>query len=219
MMRFSFFICVVVIMSCNGGCNSGSSGSSTISGANITHENFVPPAPREVIGRNVDIDAIIEKRGGRIIQYTCALLSPQIIADALGKTTQELSMTNATPPAESPQQSACFIKYEDFDLPNAGLFVQMIRNPFPDEYPDYISKYVESYRLQGEQAVDEAPIFFKKFEGFGDDGSYSTEAGKYYWRLGERVSFLIAFNTLHNPAEQYEIATKLAKALTEAYIR
>lgn len=205
-------------MSCNGGCNSGSSSTSGYEEV-ISHDDFVPPAPTEVIGKNVDIDAIIEKRGGRVIQYACSMVKQQLIAEAIGKTTQELTIRNATPPNENPKQSACFIKWEDFDLPNTGIFIQMIRNPFEDEYPDYISKYVESYRLQGEQAVDEEPVFFKKFEGFGDDGSYSTEAGKYYWRLGERVSFLIAFNTRHSPPEQYRIATTLAKAMTEFYIR
>ena len=103
-------------------------------------------------------------------------------------------------------------------MPNAGMFIQMIRNPFPDEYPDYISKYVASYRTEGEQGVEMDPIYFKKFEGFGDDGSYSTEAGKYYWRLGEAVSFLIAFNTTHTPEEQYRIATTVAKEMTLNYI-
>ena len=215
MIRIVLFIGVLGILSCNGGCNSGGS----IDYSNVTHENFVPPKPKETYGQNVNIDELVASRGGRIIQYACSLVSTNVVAEALGMNNDQIKQSNATPAAENPVQSACFYKWEDFDLPNSGIFIQIIRNPLGDEYPDYISKYVESYRLQGEQGVDEQPVFFKKFEGFGDDGSYSTEAGKYFWRLGEKVSFLVAFNTTHNPAKQYEIATAVAKELTLNYLK
>ncbi len=223
MFRFYVLFFVLGIMSCNGGCNNSSGSGGSSGGAEISHEDFVPPAPKEHIGNNVDIDDVIRRNGGRIIKQACSIIPLRIVADALGKTTQEISLSNATPPTENPAQSACFFKWDDFDVPNAGIFIQMIRNPledeYPGEYPDYISKYVASYRTAGEQAVEAEPIIFKKLEGLGDDGSYSTESGKYYWRIGEKVSFLVALNTAHNPADQYRIATTIGRAMTESYIK
>ena len=61
-------------------------------------------------------------------------------------------------------------------------------------------------------------MVFKTLEGLGDDGAYSTEAGKYFWRLGDQVVFSIAFNTTHTPEQQYRIARNLGALLTQNYV-
>jgi len=94
----------------------------------------------------------------------------------------------------------------------------MFKNPLGNDYPDYVSQMISSKRVLGEQAVEGQAVLYKKFDGFGDDGSYSTEGGKYFWRIGEEMVFQIAFNTTHDPNEQYNAARKIAKAMTENYI-
>jgi hypothetical protein len=110
-------------------------------------------------------------------------------------------------------------KWSDNEVPNAGIFLQMLRNPLvEEEYATYISLMIESKRTQGEQTVEGESTVFRKFEGFGDDGAYSTEGGKYFWRLGEDIVFQIAFNAAFGPEEQYKIARTIAKEMTERYI-
>lgn len=203
-------------MSCNGGCNEATESQSY--STEELHENFVPEKPTVEIGKNVDMAAVIGN--GRIFKkYACNLIPLSVVAEALGRTPQEVTRRNATPRDADPAQTACFYKWSDFEVPNAGIFIQMLRNPLGDEYPDYMSKMIDSKKEVGEQGVGSEAMIFKTFEGFGDDGAYSTEAAKYYWRLGEDIVFHIAFNTAHGPNDQYKAASIIAKAMTEEYLK
>ena len=200
----------LIIVSCNGGC--GGSGSTEV------NEGFVPSRANKSIGQNVDLDAHIESRG-KILGNACAIVPKKIIADALGIKVQDIYLRNSTPRDANPTHSSCFFKWDDNDLPNAGILLQMMRNPNEDEFPGYVNKFIEAFRIKGESGIDEQPIYYQRFEGFGDDGSYSLEGGKYFWRLGDKIIFAIAFNTLHSYEDQYRIATTLAEVMTENYLK
>jgi len=172
-----------------------------------------PPVP---IGKNVDMQALKKKNGGRL-GYACRLINAEEMAAALGKTKEEIKLSNATPRDADPNQTACFFKWDDPDLFNAGIFIQLLKNPMGDEFPDYISQFILQKRTRGEQQMDGPPSLFKPLD-WGDDGSYDEESAKYYWRLGEEVIFSLAFNTVHTPQEQYQIATDIATRLTNNYI-
>lgn len=216
MNKYLILIALLGLMSCNGGCNNANS-SSQVNGE-VDHTNFVPKVPKEDIGKDIDLS---NRRGQGTFfrRHACSLVSATSAAEALGKTKEEIVLRNATPRDADPAQTACFYKWTDHDLPNAGLFIQLLRNPLGDEYPNYISLMIQSKLDKGEQTIDGEPIIFKQYRGFGDAGAYSTEGGKYFWRIGEDVVFHIAFNTLHGPEEQYEIAGKLAKTLTENFLK
>lgn len=217
MNKYFIFIMLLGLFSCNGGCGKTEDSSSAF--VEVDHDSFVPEAPKEVIGRSVDVRTIVdEKKKVQFRRMACSLVSAQIVAEALGRTKEEVQQRNATPRDADPGQTACFYKWSDYTVPNAGIFIQLMRNPLGEEYPDYVSKMIEGKKEMGERGIEEEAILFKTFQGFGDDGAYSTEAGKYFWRIGEEVVFQIAFNTAHTPQEQYNIATKLAKEATENFL-
>lgn len=170
------------------------------------------------VGQGVDIEAVVKRKGGKLGQ-ACVLVPDRVVAQALGKTAQDIILTNSSNPGPDPDQTSCFYKWDDPDLSNAGVFIQLMRNPMGDEFPTYVSQMIEQKRLVGEQTTDGERTVFKKFEGFGDDGAYNSEDGKYFWRLGEEIVFQIAFNTSHTPEEKYQIATDLARSVTESYLK
>lgn len=218
MNKYLILVALLGFMSCNGGCNE--SDSSTQVSAEVQHADFKPAVPKEDIGKDVDLSEKISSNKGKFFKrHACSLVSALAVGEALGRAKEEIVLRNATPRDADPAQTACFYKWTDHDLPNAGLFIQLLRNPLGDEYPNYISLMIQSKLDKGEQTIDGEPILFKQFRGFGDDGAYSTEGGKYFWRIGEDVVFHIAFNTLHGPKEQYDIATKLAKTLTQNFLK
>jgi len=172
-----------------------------------------PPSP---IGKNVDMAALTTKNGGRLGR-ACRLITADEMAAALGKTKEDIKLSNATPRDADPNQTACFYKWDDPDLFNAGIFIQLLKNPMGDDFPDYVSQFILQKRTRGEQQMDGPPSLFKPLD-WGDDGSYDVESAKYYWRLGEEVVFALAFNTVYTPKEQYQIATDIATRLTHNYI-
>lgn len=187
----------------------------------VTHDNFIPESSSGDVGKGVDILSVVSRKRGRLGQ-ACELMPAAIVAGALGKTPQEISITNATKSGDDPESTACFYKWDDpADLFNAGIFVQVMKNPYADqeEFASFIEQMISSKRTIGERTQEGETTLFKKFEGFGDDGSYSTEGGKYFWRLGDQIAFQIAFNTNKGPDEQFQIARVIAKGLTENYLK
>ena len=219
MNKFVLFIWVVFIYSCSGGCNQSQDNS--MESPSTSSGEFVPAsAPTgNAIGQGFDIEAHIEKKG-RILGNACSIVPKRTIAEALNVDVRDIYLRNSTPRDEKRTHTSCFFKWDDPELSNAGIMLQMMRNPNEEEFIDYAKKFIEAFRVRGERGVEPGEvIMYEKFEGFGDDGSYSTEGGKYFWRLGDKIIFGIAFNTLHTAQEQYQIATTLAKVMTENYMR
>ncbi len=187
----------------------------------VTHENFIPAPETDAVGQGVDILSVVSRKLGKLGQ-ACDLMPPTTIAAVLGKTPDQISVVNSTKAGDDPESTSCFYKWDDpEDLFNAGIFVQLMKNPLADqeEYATYIEQMISGKRERGEQGQDGEVTLFKRFEGFGDDGSYSTEGGKYFWRLGDQVAFQIAFNTNKAPDVQYEMARSIAKELTLNYLK
>lgn len=190
-------------MSCNDqGCNQG----------DVFTREYEP------VGVGLNVEEIIAKRNGLVVANACNMVPLEQIAEALGLEATQLEVTDSSEKGANRKSSSCFFKWDDFDLPNAGILFQSMRNPMPDEIPDYVIRFIESKKSTGERGIDEAPILFQDFPGIGDEGAYSTDAGKYFWRLGDKALLSIAFNTTHSATEQYVIARKLATLMTEGYI-
>ena len=175
-------------------------------------------APSGPIGENLNIAEIVEKRGGKLLPDACSIVPTGEIASILGLDESEIVLRNSTPRDENPTHSSCFFKWNEPGFPNSGILIQALRNPNEIEYPNYVVQWVESTKTLGEQGMEGQPVYFKDFPGFGDDGSYSIEAGKFYWRLGDQIYFMIAFNAPFNAEQQYQMAEKLAYKVTKNYI-
>ena len=114
-------------------------------------------------------------------------------SDAKGGAT--VDPKNLTVPSACSMITACFFKWDDPSTPNAGILVQIMTNPVYDEFPQYVSMYVESKLKEGEMAMgQETPFKYKKFEAAGIDGAYSFEQGRFYWAGDANYMFMLAFN-------------------------
>lgn len=127
-----------------------------------------------------------------------------------------IEVLQGNPLSEKNYQSA-FIKWPA-DFPNAGILVQVSRNPVYDEYRDWAISYVDSKITSGEtvQGIAE-PVKFKKYTEHGDSGAYSYVAGKYYWRIERDYVITIAFNMDWSEEEQYRIATELGTEIMKKF--
>jgi hypothetical protein len=200
---YIFTICLLIISCNDNGCSIRKS---------AFEEKFTP------VGVNVNMTEVLAKRNGLLLPNSCNIVSLTDIADALNVQESMLEVTDSSPRGSNATHSSCFFKWPDDEIGNAGILFQAMRNPMEDEIPNYIELFIESKRTSGEQGVGEAPDIFKTLEGLGDDGAYSTEAGKYFWRLGDQIIFSIAFNSPHSPEEQFRIARKLGVLMTQNYI-
>ena len=179
---------------------------------------FVPPTIDNPIGKGLNIDEVISQRG-RAIPSVRYLVPIEFIASQLGKTVADIVVKDSSPQGANATHSSCFFKWSDFEVNNAGILLQVMTNPLGDEYPEYVEKFITSKKSLGEQDLDGAKILFKTLQGFGDDGAYSYEGGKYFWRLGDKIIMSIAFNSAHSPEDQYRIATAIGKQMVDNYVK
>lgn len=127
-----------------------------------------------------------------------------------------IEVVQGNPLSEKNYQSA-FIKWPA-DFPNAGILVQVSRNPVYDEYRDWAISYIDSKMTAGENVQGAAEMVkFNKYTEHGDSGAYSYEAGKYYWRIGRDYVITIAFNMDWDEKEQYRIATDLGTEIMKKF--
>ena len=170
------------------------------------------------VGVGLDMDALLEQRGGVVVAEACTLVDIEDIAEALDLEPNEIEVTDSSYPGKNRKASSCFFKWDDFDLPNSGILIQTQRNTFADDYPNYFVGVIESKKTSGENGLAPETIFFDDFPDIGDDGAYSYKAGSCVWRLGDKVMLTISFNTTFSEERQYKVARKLAAKMTENYI-
>ena len=134
--------------------------------------------PIKSIGQGLDVKEIVKQRG-EILPNACYLVPLSEIAQAVGVAEEAIYLTDSSDNTVEKKHSSCFFKWDD-DIRGAGVFIQAMRNTVALEYPNFMSKFIESKRIHGEQTVEGTKDFYRPFEGFGDDGSYSYGAGKYF---------------------------------------
>lgn len=141
----------------------------------------------------------------------CDLLTAETISKYVGQPADIIFLADGSSP-QSPTARACFFKWDGSAIANAGVMVQVQKNPVEEEVPDYFTYLISSRKTGGEtDPATGAVVKFKDWPGFGDDGAYSTEAGKYIWRIGNEWAFMVAFNTVLPPKSQKKAAEAFAK--------
>ena len=209
MKKIILFALAVYFISCNGGGCGGAFGSSK--------KAFAPLD--KPVARGLNMEEVIAKRG-RLLPDICTMVPMHEIADILEVPEYDIYISDNNPRVPDPIHSSCFFKWTDDELSNAGIFMRAERNPYPEEFPAYLTEMIIAKKTSGERFVDESipPNIFTDFEGIGDDGAYNTTAASYYWRLGEEIAFRLTFNTTHTPERQYELAQQLAIKVIEYYL-
>ncbi len=146
----------------------------------------------------------------------CTLIGITVLNTNFGLTSAPEIKSGSRVP--KPGDKSCFFKFNDSSKPNAGIMLQIMTNPYPEEIDDYPSLIVEGKIKDGEQSpYDKTPKKFKSWNEFGDGGCYSYDAGKYHWKINRKYLFLLAFNTSHNEAQQKQIASSIAKEVMKNF--
>jgi len=126
-------------------------------------------------------------------------------------------MINDASNAKSPSVKSCFFRWDNGVLPNSGIYLQIMGNPVPDEVDDYASYYIKGKLEGGEMDLSGANYPYKKFDTVGDDGAYSAEQGRYYWRVSKDYVFMLAFNLGLGSKTEYKHAVKVSKEIMKNY--
>ncbi len=145
----------------------------------------------------------------------CSLLTIEDIQEILNVPADEIQVKDGST-ARAGHAKSCFFKWIGKRI-NAGLLVQVQKNPVGDEFPEWPTSFVASKRTSGESnfSGDGETYKYSKFEGLGDDGSYSYNLEKYIWRTGNDYVYMIAFNEDMTEAEQKDAALRLGKKIMQ----
>lgn len=148
------------------------------------------------------------------IPDACDLLTEETIAKYMGIPAASINLADGSS-SKSQLQRACFFKWDGTALKNAGVMVQIQQNPVADDVPEYFTYMVQSLKKDGENVLNGGNTKFYDWPGFGDDGAYSSEAGKYVWRVGNDWAFMVAFNSELKGKDQERAAKVFAKEVMD----
>jgi len=149
------------------------------------------------------------------LPLACDLFTPEFIAGVVGVDAGALTIKDGSHAGNLFSRS-CFFKWNDPNVTNAGIMVQVMSNPVEFDAPEYLELYVNGKKQSGETTFDsDTRILYKDFNGFGDDGAYSYELHKYIWRDGHELAYTIAFNNNLSEDEEMAAARKIATKIVE----
>ncbi len=151
-----------------------------------------------------------------VVPDATTLVSEAVIGKIINQDPGMIEVIQGNAKSEKNYQSA-FIKWPD-DFVNAGIMVQVSRNPVYDEYRDWAISYIDSKKSAGENVPGTTDVVkFNSYDEHGDSGAYSYEAGKYYWRIERDYVITVAFNMDWDEKEQYRIATALGTEIMKKF--
>lgn len=151
-----------------------------------------------------------------VVPSATTLVPRNVLGKILGEDPSHLEIKQGTPATEKNYQ-ACFVKWPS-GFPNAGMMIQVSRNPVYDEYRDWAISYIDSKKSSGEVLPGtKEPVKFNSFDEFGDSGAYSYEAGKYYWRIDRDYVITLAFNIDWDEKKQYKVAKEVGAEIMKKF--
>lgn len=218
-MRILFILAIALIISCKP--DSGQKGTTGTANTDTaqSQKRDSPRSTGNMSTKNGIANTTTPTKAGKIqtnfnkngIPDACDLLTQSTIAKYLNIPEASINLADGSS-AKNNKQRACFFKWDGSSIKNAGVMVQVQQNQVADDVPEYLTYMVSSLKTDGENNFsDGTKMKYKDFPGFGDDGAYSTEAGKYVWRIGNDWAFMIAFNTTLEAKDQKRAAEAFAK--------
>jgi len=159
-----------------------------------------------------------------VLPKACELLSADSISDIFGVAKSALMILD--PPVVGEEGvSSCFFKWADASTPHGGIFVQLMKNPAFDSYPDYISSFIDDKLAQGESMPGRPGKFqYTEMEAGGVRIAWCFEQSRFYWNLGRNHLCMLAFNLPSMGREEMEakarrIISQAGRALSSAATR
>ena len=150
----------------------------------------------------------------------CDLVSAEFISKTLGVVAARDIYVKDGSGKNPTNARSCFFKWDNGSNPNAGVLVQVQKNPLPDEFPDWASYYIRAKRDHGDKMPDGSGSYrYKDFPGIGVAGAYNYELARYAWRTETDNVFLVAFNLQSSEAEQKIWAKKIGDELMRTFAK
>lgn len=217
-MRILLLLTITVLFSCKSDSTTSAKSDKTASEEtkqNPAVQEYLNSQPKVTSAKSGStvggIETNFNKNG---IPDACDLLSQETISKYIGIPSASIMLADGSSP-KNKLQRACFFKWDGSEIKNAGVMVQVQQNPVADEVPEYLTYMVQSLKTDGENNMSGTTVKFQDWPDFGDDGAYSTEVGKYVWRVGNDWAFMIAFNTTLSARDQQKAAKAFAKEVMD----
>jgi hypothetical protein len=182
-------------------------------GADIQEEVEVDPRKPQK-ARSGDISTA---RFDKTIPDACTLIKPEYIAKVMGIDKEAINIKDGSS-TKNKKARSCFFKW-DGDIPNGGILVQLMKNPVEDEFADWVTHFVANKKKNGEQSFTQEGVkyIYEDWNVVGDEGAFSAESGKYIWRVGNEMVFMLAFNLSLDNEAQKAAAAKLAPEIMKNF--
>ena len=127
------------------------------------------------------------------IPSSCSMITAAEVKEILNAKSN-VTVKDATDPNNAFSKS-CFFRWDDIDVPNAGIMIQIQTNSVYGDYQEYVANYIASKLENGEMAMgDDKPLMFTKFDANGRPGAYSFQQARFYWTIDNNYIFTIFFN-------------------------
>ena len=142
----------------------------------------------------------------------CDLVTAEFVSKTLGVVEARDIYVKDGSGKKAVHARSCFFKWDDAASPNAGVLLQIQKNPVEEEFPDWASYYIRSKRDQGDVMPDGSGTYrYKDFPGMGIAGAYNYNLARYTWRTETDNIFMVAFNLPSSEAQQLIWAEKIGK--------
>ena len=82
------------------------------------------------------------------IPDACDLLTTKTIARYVRQPAESIFLADGSSP-QNPKARACFFKWDGSDLANAGVMVQLQKNPVQEDVPEYFTYLISSKKDRG----------------------------------------------------------------------
>lgn len=138
---------------------------------------------------------------------SCELLSKEFLMKELNADEFTYNSRNGS---DTDLNNGCFFQWTTSSKPNAGVMLQVMKNPFETETLIWATEYIKGMKA-GDSGTASGVETFKDFTTVGDDGVYNEKLSQYYWRVGNNYVFMLAFNLDDTPENKLEFAKAIAK--------
>ena len=157
-----------------------------------------------------------DSKGKMVLPNACDLVTKEQMASWIKIPAEKIKLINGSPKKAGGDSRSCFFKWEDSEMPNTAVLIQLMRNSVEDEVPEWPTYFINSKMETGEKEMTpdgEKTHVFKPFSEFGDAGAYNADIAKWYWRIGNDAIVMVAFNTYFSSSFKSSIVSKIGKEI------
>ena len=148
----------------------------------------------------------------------CSLVTDDFLAGVLNVDVRAIQLKDGSQRGQNSSR-ACFFKWDHDGNPNAGVLVQVQKNPLPGEIEQWAPYYIQAKLHQGDQDPQSGQAFKYKAFDLGVAGAYSYEMHRYMWRTGEDRVFMVAFNLNGSEKNELQWARTIGAEVMKNYNR